>query len=80
MDIETIKVTMELPAPVSGQLIEVNGELELSPELINEDPYGAGWLARVALSDWEADRENLLDAEAYLEVMRQQALEEAEKR
>ena len=79
MDIETIKVTMELPSPVSGKLIQVNEELEMTPELVNEDPYGAGWLARVALDDWETDRQNLLDAERYLEVMRKQALEEMEK-
>lgn len=79
MDIETIKVTMELPSPVSGELIELNEELDLAPELVNEDPYGEGWLARIALDDWEADRQHLLDAESYLDIMREQALEEAKK-
>jgi glycine cleavage system H protein len=58
---------------------EVNEELEASPELVNQDPYGRGWLTLVALSVWEADRANLLPAEAYLEVMRRQAEEAAQK-
>ena len=75
--IETIKVAIELLSPVSGMVQEVNEELEVSPELINQDPYGQGWLALVALSDWETDRTNLLAAEAYLEVMHGQAEEAA---
>jgi len=75
--IETIKVAIELLSPVSGMVQEVNEELEASPELINQDPYGAGWLATVALSDWQADQANLLTAEQYLETMRRQAEEEA---
>jgi glycine cleavage system H protein len=77
--IETIKVAIELLSPVSGTVREVNEESETSPELINQDPYGQGWLALVALSDWESDRANLLAAEQYLAVMRSQA-EEAAKR
>jgi len=43
-------------------VVEVNPELEMSPEVINEDPYGEGWLAVIAATDWEADRARLLDA------------------
>lgn len=77
--IETIKAAIELLSPVSGTVQELNEELETSPELINEDPYGRGWLALITLSDWQADRANLLAAEQYLAVMHRQA-EEAAKR
>jgi glycine cleavage system H protein len=77
--IETIKTAIDVYSPVSGTLREVNEELDASPELINQDPYGRGWLALVALTDWEADRANLLPAEAYLKVMRRQAGEAAKK-
>lgn len=79
-EIETVKVSFELTSPVSGVIQEVNPALENSPELVNQDPYGAGWLALIELSDWEADKTNLLEAERYLEVMRAQAEEEAKKR
>lgn len=78
--IETIKVMIAVPSPVSGTIREVNEALIASPELINQDPYGDGWLALIELSDWEADRANLLAAEQYLEVMRAQAEEEMQKR
>jgi glycine cleavage system H protein len=79
-EIETIKVMIAVPAPVSGTIREVNRELTASPELVNQDPYGEGWLALIELSDWEADRANLLTPEQYLEVMRAQAEEELKKR
>lgn len=78
--IETVKVAIDLLSPVSGTVQEVNEELEASPELVNQDPYGLGWLALIALSDWEADRASLLAAERYLEVMRHQAEEAAKER
>jgi len=74
--IETMKVNLSLESPVSGTIVAVNERLEESPELVNEDPYGEGWLALVELGDWEADRQALLDAAQYLEAMRAQALEE----
>jgi len=77
--IETIKVAIELQSPVSGTVQEVNAELDDSPELINQDPYGQGWLALIALSDWQADQANLLAAEQYLAVMHRQAEEAAKK-
>ncbi len=79
-EIETVKVTFDLTSPVSGTVREVNPALEDNPERVNQDPYGEGWLAVVALSDWEADKAGLLDAEQYLEVMRDQAEEELKKR
>jgi glycine cleavage system H protein len=78
--IETIKANVFVPTPVSGTVVEVNQALEVRPELINEDPYGEGWLAVIAASDWEADRARLLDAQAYVERVREIAEEEMRKR
>jgi glycine cleavage system H protein len=74
--IETMKVDLALDSPVSGTIAEVNEALKERPELVNQDPYGEGWLALVELGNWEAERRTLLDAEQYLEAMRAQALEE----
>jgi len=78
--IETIKVDVTIGSPLSGVVQETNRELEIKPELINEDPYGEGWLVLVEMSDFESDRKNLLTAEEYLMVMKSQAEEEAKKR
>jgi len=78
--IETIKANVFVPTPVSGTVVEVNQALEVRPELINEDPYGEGWLAVIAANDWEADRARLLDAQAYVERVREIAEEEMRKR
>jgi len=72
-DIETIKVNVSLPSPVKGTLIEANPSLKDAAELINQDPYGKGWLAVVELADWERDRARLLDAEGYAALVRNQA-------
>jgi glycine cleavage system H protein len=77
--IETIKVNVALSAPVNGKVIEVNPEMETAPEAINQDPYGAGWLAVIAASDWDTDRAQLLDPPAYFAVMKAEAEEEARK-
>jgi glycine cleavage system H protein len=74
--IETIKVNIVLPSPVTGTIVEVNPAMEMEPERINEDPYGEGWFAVVQLSDWEADKARLLDAQAYYGLMRERAEEE----
>ena len=77
--IETIKANVEVPSPVGGAIVEVNPALELSPEVVNQDPYGDGWLAIVEASDWAKDRADLLDPQVYFGVMREQAEEEAKK-
>jgi glycine cleavage system H protein len=74
--IETIKVTVALGTPVVGTVIEINPAMDTTPEAINQDPYGAGWLAVVSAADWETDRSRLLDAAAYFEVMKAEAEEE----
>lgn len=77
--IETIKVNISLTSPVSGKIVEVNPEMETAPEAINQDPYGAGWLAALEPVDWEADRARLLDAPAYFAKMKVEAEEETKK-
>ncbi len=77
--VETIKVDIALPSPVGGAIVEVNPALEDAPELINQDPYGEGWLASVKLAAWEADKTQLLDADAYYVLVKEQAEEEAKK-
>jgi glycine cleavage system H protein len=77
--IETIKVSVALGSPVNGTVDEVNPAMDTAPEAINQDPYGAGWLAVMAASDWAADRLQLLDAAAYFEVVRREAEEEMKK-
>lgn len=77
--IETIKVNLVLPSPLSGVIREINPALEDAPELVNQDPYGEGWLVLVEAADWQADRANLLDPETYFELMKTEAEEEAKK-
>jgi glycine cleavage system H protein len=62
--IESVKAASDTYAPLSGEIIEVNDELEDSPEKINNDPYGDGWMYKIAIEDAE-EIENLLNAEAY---------------
>jgi glycine cleavage system H protein len=74
--IETIKIDIALPSPVSCKVLLVNPALETTPEAINQDPFGEGWLCEVELSNWKTDRPRLLDAAAYLEKMKQEAEED----
>ncbi|MCK7478133.1 MAG: glycine cleavage system protein H [Candidatus Moduliflexus flocculans] len=57
--VETIKVNLSIPSPVGGKVVEVNGDLLNSPELVNQDPYGKGWLAVLEVEDDEAARRAL---------------------
>lgn len=75
--VETIKVDLEVQAPFDGEIVAVNEALEDAPELINQDPYGRGWLVEVRPARWPAP--GLLDAEQYLAVMTAQAEAEAAK-
>jgi glycine cleavage system H protein len=71
--IETIKVNIGLTSPVIGKLVEVNPALETAPEIINQDPYGSGWLAVIEPADWGTDRDRLLDPQAYFNQMKAEA-------
>lgn len=76
---ETIKVNLGLPAPVGGTIVEVNEALELTPEVVNQDPYGKGWLVVIETTTWETDRAGLLDPGAYFSLMQSQVQQELEK-
>ena len=77
--VETIKVNVILPSPVTGAIAEINAALEDAPELINQDPYGKGWLVVVELTDWDSDKTKLLNADAYYALIKRQAEEEVKK-
>jgi glycine cleavage system H protein len=62
--VESVKAASVIYAPVSGEVVEANGKLEDSPELVNSDPYGEGWLFRMIPSD-SSELDGLLNAEAY---------------
>ncbi|MEZ5022332.1 MAG: glycine cleavage system protein GcvH [Chitinophagales bacterium] len=62
--IEAVKTVSDLYMPVSGEVLELNESLESEPEVVNEDPYGKGWMVKIKLSD-SSQLEELLDAEAY---------------
>jgi glycine cleavage system H protein len=76
--IETVKVNFSLPSPASGKVVEINALLQNSPELINLEPYGKGWLVALQPADPEGDLGALMTAEAYSNWARQ--LAEAEMR
>ncbi len=63
-EVESVKAVSDVFAPLSGEIVAVNGDLADSPERINEDPYGDGWLVRVRLSD-PSEVDSLMDADAY---------------
>lgn len=62
--IEAVKTVSDLNMPVSGEVLEVNGALDAQPELVNNDPYGEGWIIRIAVKDI-AELDSLMDATAY---------------
>jgi glycine cleavage system H protein len=64
--VESVKAASDIYAPVSGEVIEANGQLEDTPELVNTDPYGEGWLFKIQLSA-ASELDGLLDADAYAE-------------
>ncbi|NJD90281.1 MAG: glycine cleavage system protein GcvH [Geobacter sp.] len=69
--IESMKTVFGVIAPVSGKIVAVNPLTVTSPFLINQDPFDTGWIYRVQLSDWEADKATLLTAESYMALMKE---------
>ncbi|EGR2796780.1 glycine cleavage system protein H [Vibrio navarrensis] len=63
--VESVKAASDIYAPVTGEIVEVNEELSDSPELINEEPYEGGWIAKIKMAD-PSELDNLKDAEEYL--------------
>jgi glycine cleavage system H protein len=67
-EVESVKAVSDVFAPLSGEILEVNEALGDSPEKINEDPYGEGWLVKVKLTE-PSEQDSLLDVEAYRELL-----------
>ncbi|MFI4984771.1 MAG: glycine cleavage system protein GcvH [Solirubrobacterales bacterium] len=63
-EVESVKAVSDVVAPLSGEIVEVNDSLAEDPQLINEDPYGEGWLVKVRLAD-PSERDALMDARSY---------------
>lgn len=66
--VEAVKTVSDLNLPVTGEIIEFNEELEDHPELVNEDPYGKGWMVKITVND-PAELEGLLDAAGYQAII-----------
>lgn len=77
--IETIKVDISFSAPISGKIVEINPAMEEAPEIINQDPYGDGWMAVIEPENWELEQVDLYAPETYFERMKTEANEEARK-
>lgn len=71
--LESGKSMMDALSPVSGRIVAVNSQLVDSPEMVNEDPYGKGWIAEIELRDFDSDKEFLLDAAAYSKIVEKKA-------
>lgn len=71
-DIDSTKASSEVYAPLSGEVTEVNAKIEDSPEVVNEDPYGEGWLVKVKLAD-PSEADELMDAAAYKKLLEEEA-------
>lgn len=69
-DIDSVKAVSELYAPIGGEVVERNDALEATPEAVNDDPYGAGWMVKMRPQN-AASFEGLLDAEAYAALLDQ---------
>jgi len=63
-EVESVKAVSDVISPLSGEVLEVNQKAVDEPEIVNEDPYGEGWLIRIRISD-PTEAETLLDADAY---------------
>ncbi len=69
--VESLKAVSDLLAPISGEVLEVNGALEDGPDLVNSDPYGGGWMIAVAIAD-DAELKNLMTAEQYKNLIEEE--------
>lgn len=66
--VEAVKTVSELFLPIDGEILEFNDELQDKPELVNEDPYGKGWMVKISITD-ASQLENLLSADAYSSIL-----------
>ncbi|MFX0107178.1 MAG: glycine cleavage system protein GcvH [Candidatus Hodarchaeota archaeon] len=67
--VESMKASSDIYTPLSGEVTEVNTALEDAPELVNEDPYGKGWMFKIKASNLDAEFASLMDASAYSEFI-----------
>jgi glycine cleavage system H protein len=75
-DVETMKTMLALPSPVNGTVMEINRLLEAHPELVNQDPYGKGWIAEIENPGWETDSVKLLNPQTYLSAVKSEVEKE----
>lgn len=66
--VEAVKTVSELYAPVAGEILEINEQLEMEPELVNDDPYGDGWMVKISMSD-ESQLDKLMSSDEYKEIV-----------
>jgi glycine cleavage system H protein len=74
--IETIKVNISLPSPVTGRVMLINEAVGNEPEIINQDPYEKGWLAMISVMDFPVQMKHLMEARAYFEKIKREAEQE----
>ena len=70
-EVESVKAVSEVIAPLTGEVVEVNRKVVDEPEIVNDDPYGDGWLVRIRLTD-PGEADSLLDVEAYKQLLAEQ--------
>jgi len=68
--VESVKAVSEIYTPISGEIIEVNTELNEKPELVNQDPYGKGWIAKIQPENLEKELKNLMTPQQYKEHLK----------
>jgi len=69
--IESVKAVADVYAPISGEVVEINTEIEDSPEIVNQDPYGKGWLLKIKPSNLEEEKKNLMTPEEYAKFIQE---------
>ena len=72
-EIESVKAVSDIFTPIGGQIVEINGDLEGQPELVNDDPTGAGWMVKVRTDNVDAELANLMSAEEYESFLESEA-------
>lgn len=72
--VESVKAVSDLCSPVSGKIIKVNEKLSMRPEIINEDPYGEGWMIKVRIED-QTELDTLVDSEEYEQLVKKEKKE-----
>jgi glycine cleavage system H protein len=77
--VETIKVNISLGSPAAGKVVEANPAMSDAPDVINQDPYGEGWIAVIEAVDWKSDQARLLSPQAYFNHIKALADQETKK-